>query len=810
VKTVKVLLVEDGAIDAQVTAHMLAAGRPQRFEVTLAVRLSEALERVSEQPFDVILLDLGLPDATGLAGLHALRPLALPETAIVVLSAVGDEDVALGALEAGAQDYLTKGNVHTDGLQRSLRFAIARREGELAQRRLAAIDSSDDAIVACDREGLITSWNSGAARLYGYGAAVMLGQPVALLIPAERLDFEHDIVARVLGGERVDPYETRRLHNDGSVVHVSLGMTCLTDAAGTPAGVSTIARDITERVCASEALRAAEESFRMAFDESPIGMALIGLDGRFMRVNDALLRITGHERADLEGHRLGAIADPDDIESDLDAARELLEGSRSHYDSERRYVHAAGHPIWVALSATCIRDAHGEPLHFLGQVQDVTDRRRFEERLQHMADHDPLTGMLNRRAFERELRTQVARNERYGVEGSVLILDLDHFKYCNDTLGHRAGDELLVRVSRILQERLRISDVLARLGGDEFAVLLPREGADESREVAAGVMESIRREGAVKLEGKDYSLTASIGVATFDQERDLGAEGVLVNAELAMYDAKQAGRDCVAFYKPGKLTAVRTRGRVKWIEEIRHALQEDRFMLLAQPIVDLRGRRADRYELLLRMRDRQGDLIPPGTFLYIAERLDLVQEIDRWVVGRATDLLAAHPDLNLEINLSGKSIGSPHLLEQTERDLRSKDVDPGRLTFEVTETTAVSNIAIAREFACRLSELGCQFALDDFGSGFGSFYYLKHLPFDFLKIDGEFVRNCAANQTDRLLITSVVNIARGLGKQTIAEFVGDADTVVALRELGVDWGQGFHLGRPAPLEEFLGSPVVAA
>ncbi len=177
-------------------------------------------------------------------------------------------------------------------------------------------------------------------------------------------------------------------------------------------------------------------------------------------------------------------------------------------------------------------------------------------------------------------------------------------------------------------------------------------------------------------------------------------------------------------------------------------------------------------------------------------------------------MLAEHASLKLEVNLSGKSIGSAHLLEQTERDLRTMGVEPGRLTFEITETTAVANIALAREFAGRLSELGCQFALDDFGSGFGSgfgsFYYLKHLPFDYLKIDGEFVRNCATNETDRLLVTSVVNIARGLGKQTIAEFVGDDATLVALRELGVDYGQGFHLGRPAPLEEHVGSPAIAS
>jgi diguanylate cyclase (GGDEF)-like protein/PAS domain S-box-containing protein len=809
-KTVRVLLVEDGAIDAQVTAHMLSAGRSVRFEMMLASTLAEALDCLAHERFDVIVLDLGLPDASGLDGVHALRPVAPDATAIVVLSALADEAVALSALEAGAEDYLTKENVHSDGLQRSLRFAIARRLGELARRRLTAIDASDDAVVDHGADGLITTWNTGAERLFGYAADDVMGQPVAMLTPRECQSFEGEMLGRVLGGEHVEQFETRRVHHDGSIVHVSLGVTLVVDGQGSAVGVSTVARDITERVRTAEALRAAEESFRQAFDESPIGMALISLDARFLRVNDALVEIIGHPRDELEGCKLDAIADPEDHAWDLDAMHELLEGRRSSYECERRYVHAAGHPIWIDLSATCIRDAYGKPLHFLGQIQDVTDRHRFEQRLQHMADHDPLTGLLNRRAFERELASQVARNERYGVEGAVLIVDIDHFKYCNDTLGHRAGDELLVRVAHVLSERVRASDVLARLGGDEFAVLLPREGVEAAQEVAAIIMEAIRAEDGVSVHGNSYALTASIGVAMFDQERAVAAESVLVNADLAMYDAKQAGRDCVAFYRPGKVANVRAHGRVKWVEEIRGAMEEGRFTLLAQPIVDLGGTQADRFELLLRMRDRQGELIPPGTFLYIAERLDLIQEIDRWVVGQATDLLSAHPGLNLEVNLSGKSIGAAHLLEQTERDLRTKKVDPARLTFEITETTAVANIALAREFASRLSELGCQFALDDFGSGFGSFYYLKHLPFDYLKIDGEFVRNCASNQTDRLLITSVVNIARGLGKQTIAEFVRDDATLVALRELGVDWGQGYHLGRPAPLDEQLGTREIVA
>ncbi|HWC28273.1 MAG TPA: EAL domain-containing protein, partial [Solirubrobacteraceae bacterium] len=381
----------------------------------------------------------------------------------------------------------------------------------------------------------------------------------------------------------------------------------------------------------------------------------------------------------------------------------------------------------------------------------------------------------------------------------------------NDTLGHQAGDELIARVAGALAKRLRRSDVLARLGGDEFAVILPHADETAARRVAAELLDCVRSEAERTRAGSRHGLTASIGVAFFDDEDGLEPEDVMVHADLAMYDAKEAGRDRASFYRSHSVPQPRTRRRVTWVEEIRSALDDERFELLAQPIVDLQGRRDRRFELLLRMRNRDGDLIPPSAFLYVAERLDLVQEIDRCVVARAIRMLDEHPEISLEVNLSGRSIGAPALLELTERLLGESAIDPARLTFEITETAAVANIALARAFSARLRELGCRFALDDFGAGFGSFYYLKHLPFDYLKIDGEFVRSVTTDATDRLLVTAVVEIARGMGKETIAEFVGDDRTVEMLRELGVDWGQGFHLGEPAPLEEQLdGVPLAGS
>jgi EAL domain-containing protein (putative c-di-GMP-specific phosphodiesterase class I) len=283
----------------------------------------------------------------------------------------------------------------------------------------------------------------------------------------------------------------------------------------------------------------------------------------------------------------------------------------------------------------------------------------------------------------------------------------------------------------------------------------------------------------------------------------LSAEDVLVNADLAMYDAKEAGRDRAATYSSQERGASRMEARITWAERIREALEEDRFTLYAQPIVELASGEVRQHELLLRMLDEQGEVIPPVAFIGIAERFDLMQDIDRWVVARAIrhmgEQKAAGRDLVFEVNISGSSTGDPELLRIIEHELADTGVDPVNLVLEVTETTAVANILRAQQFAARLAELGCRFALDDFGAGFGSFYYLKHLPFDLLKIDGEFVRSCTTSTTDQLLIRAAVDIARGLGKKTIAEYVGDEATVELLRELGVDYAQGFHIGRPGPL-----------
>jgi diguanylate cyclase (GGDEF)-like protein/PAS domain S-box-containing protein len=583
------------------------------------------------------------------------------------------------------------------------------------------------------------------------------------------------------------------------------------DEAGRP-GAMLVALDVTARAVAERARHSAEERFRRSFEDAPVGMALIDDAARYLEVNQALCQILGRDAQELVGHRISDHTHPDDVSGEDERIAGLVGGDVMRVSFEKRAVHGAGHPVRVGVHATEIGAGDGDARMYLAQILDVTDQRRFEEQLQHMADHDPLTGLENRRAFERAVEAQLAHVRRYGAEGALLVLDLDDFKAVNDTLGHHTGDELIMSVADVLRGTVRESDRVARLGGDEFAILLPKADEAQARAVAQKLVGAIREDRRI-LGGRAWTTTASVGVALFTPTRDT-AEQVLVDADLAMYDAKEAGRDRYAIFLSGERAASRTQARLAWMDRIRGALQEDRFALVAQPILDLVTGRVVHHELLLRMIDDDGDLVPPGSFLSIAERFGLVAEIDTWVCRRAIRTLAEHRghDLTLEVNLSGASIGSPQLLGTIESEIAAAGVDPRSLIFEVTETAAVSNIPRARAFADRLNALGCRFALDDFGAGFGSFYYLKHLPFDFLKIDGEFVRHCATSSVDRVIISSLVRVASGLGKRTIAEFVDHQSTIDTLRDLGVDMAQGYAIGRPAPLEQWLpaaGPPAAA-
>jgi diguanylate cyclase (GGDEF)-like protein/PAS domain S-box-containing protein len=677
---------------------------------------------------------------------------------------------------------------------------VARSASELRR----TVDTSLDAFVAVDSDGTIVEWTTQAESLLGWTAEQAVGQSILdRCIPVDRraevagqLDFLRSRGGDALPRSRTEAAAQRA---DGSTFLAEFSVTGVETDTGFR--YNAFVRDVTELRRVNDALRASEAHFRELFDDAPIGMALQNLDGRFTMVNDALCEMTGYSSEQLTQMTYDTITHPDDLAVDQGQDRRLVAGEIRRYDHDKRYIHAHGHAVWVSVHVTMIRDAGAEPLYFLLQAQDVTQRRNFENQLQHLADHDPLTGLLNRRGFDAELQRHVRYIKRYGCTGALLALDLDGFKYINDTLGHNAGDELVVAVAQVLVSRIRSTDFVARVGGDEFAILLPHANIDQAALVADGILNAVR-DAALLNTSAVRPVTVSIGIAEFSSTEVTGDE-VLVNADMAMYDAKEAGRNRISRYSTEDFHEPRIKARVGWLDRIAAALKNDGFAFELMPILNLATNEVEQYELLLRMRGDNGEIIPPASFLYIAERFDAIHEIDRWVTCKAIDVLATHADqFSLAVNLSGKSLADPELLPLIETELARTGVAPCRLTFELTETSAVADILGARRFGERLHEIGCSFALDDFGAGFGSFYYLKHLPFDYLKIDGEFVKQCATNRTDQLIIESLVALAQGMNKQTVAEYTGSDEAVDFLRRAGVDHAQGFHIGKPMPIESF--------
>ena len=534
----------------------------------------------------------------------------------------------------------------------------------------------------------------------------------------------------------------------------------------------------------------------------PDAILLLDDRGLIAYANAAAERLFGAPVGELTGKRFPALlAEPFGADY-AEVLQRFGAGEGLASPGERREVvgrHSDGSGIALELSLSEVRV--GQVRSVAAVARDIRDRKQAEARLRQMADQDSLTELVNRIGFERALTQHVVHAARYGNEGSVIALGVDNFHYVNEALGLDGGDELLVELAALIQRRLRKTDILGRVGGDAFGVLAHDTDMSKARALADELLD-IARDKSFVIKGEAVRITLSAGVTSLQGRSVVGAE-LLAEAEGALNGAKEAGRDRVlAFDQLGRSEMDERRA---WIERIRQATDRGLFVLTSQPILNLKAGDVTQHEILLRMRDDGGGLVEPAAFLATAERFGLIGGIDRWVTQQAVRLIAAHNkqgrELILEVNLSGKTMGDPRFPDEVKRELTSSGIDPASMIFEVTETAAVADIEQARNFAQALAKVGCRFALDDFGSGYASFYYLKHLPISYLKVDGEFVKDLPRSPVDQRIIGALVQVCTGLGVKTVAEFVDDERTIEILRDLGVDFAQGYHVGKPRPVSE---------
>jgi len=552
-------------------------------------------------------------------------------------------------------------------------------------------------------------------------------------------------------------------------------------------------------------LRAKETFLLHTFEDAGVPMLLMEKSFRILDVNKAGCDLFGYSKQTLQGRHATELLHPDDSSEISPQFRQLLAGEIKQYRITRRCINRQGKTLWLNSTISVVRDDDNEIEYVVIQAQDITEQYLLSKDLQHQALHDALTGLPNRRALEKKLQGMLSQTLH--SEHVLCYLDLDQFKVINDTCGHIAGDALLKQISQLMRHELREQDMLARFSGDEFAVLMLNCSQQQAQEMLENLLETIRTF-SFEYESHTFKVTACIGVVAINNNSSLVE--LLKQADSACYAAKEAGRDRLHLFSETDTDLVQRTGEMRWVARIQQALAHERLVLYSQPIKALHTRNEglSHCELLIRMLDDDGTIISPGEFLPAAERYNLAAAIDLWtvehVISRLSAARAAGRDISgiYAINLSGQSLGDGRFYERIIRliiEAKLSD-DNALLCFEVTETAAITNMRSALHFINELRQIGCQFALDDFGSGLSSFAYLKQLPIDYLKIDGMFVRDCVHNTVNLEIVNSINGIGQVLGLKTIAEFVEDEATLISLEHIGVDFVQGYLIAAPQPWE----------
>lgn len=555
---------------------------------------------------------------------------------------------------------------------------------------------------------------------------------------------------------------------------------------------------------AEDALHASVEFANSLIHAMQDGFSVINPQGQQIEVNPSLCKMTGFSREELLGSGTPHPYWPEEeIETIQKALEALIAGEFK--ELELVFMRKNGERFPVYMNPSPVRDKDGNIINYIATIKDISERKAAENVIKFQATHDELTGLGNRRAFEHLLANLFDQTRGKSLQHVLCYLDLDEFKVVNDTCGHAAGDELLRQVAQCFSNSLRAEDDLCRIGGDEFGMILHNKNVEQALQIAERLQNNLSTY-RFQWQEHTFAIGVSIGMVALNQHTE-SVGSLLQSADSACYVAKDAGRGRIHVYASDDPALAQRYGVMEWISRIEHALSHNLFVLYAQPIVEIVGGNSSgiHCEFLLRMQGSEGEMISPGAFMPAVERYHLSARVDRWVVQHALAWMAEHQDkVHLcSINLSGQSLSDKNFLKFIQAEIASSKLPCEKICFEITETAAIGNIDIAKSFMQTLSALGCQFSLDDFGSGLSSFAYLRTLPVNILKIDGQFIHDIETNPINLAMVKSIHEIGCLMGKKTVAEFVENTAILNLLKELGVHYAQGYGVGYPMPLDQIL-------
>ncbi len=686
----RVLIVEDDPDILEVSRRLLQ----QSYLVDTAMTGKKGLEKYQQGEYDIVLLDIQLPEMTGGEVLRRIMEIN-PKQAVVIMTAHGGTDLAEELMIAGAVDFIPK--------------PFKREE----LRRVMAI--------AAHRENYLIS----------------------------NAQFEDKVITIK---QREDQYKNLSEAHTRLLNHLS-----------------TVVMELDEQGC-------------------------------IKFVNKAWLKQTGYKKAETLGKSLVDFAHGDDdntrnyVQHHLE---QIFDGSQHYKKLEFQLAKSDGSAMWV--------ETQFNDLYRQGKVSGVTvtldnidDRKKAELKLNHLASHDTLTNLYNRHYFDTELKRLAETAKGHGHVHYLLYLDLDHFKIINDTQGHYQGDIILKEVAASITSVKREADVFCRVGGDEFALLLPRTLKEEAQELAQSICDLLQQ-GHYQFNDRIYKISCSIGVTEINGEEQK-PETYLQQADIALYVAKKRGRNLVHLYGKEDRDTEDFQASVQWVHILQQAIINDQLILHFQPVVDAHTRDVKYFEALVRL-EIDGKMIMPGEFIPALERVEDINLLDHQVISKAMSMISEHQVLRkVAINLSAQAFSDERLLPLVEEKLKQFGVAPGQIIFEVTESASLTNLGATQDMIAKLMELGCEFSIDDFGTGFSTFSYLKQLPANCVKVDGSFVKDMVNNPIDKALVKSICEVASALDKTTVAEFVEDEATAIELKELGVDYLQGYHISRPLSID----------